>query len=176
MWRGSRGPSAMVNKGLATWDALRTFYGGELPSDIDPVRYVHRQWEPFYEALAIGSWYATGAPAAKSRQIPVYLWAHGLYIDPNTDIASGCGYEFTDVRFFLTKPAARRRSPLRKDNKAADEAEWEALYRKHEAKCLEAHGRTPTIDEDNLFYKAIGISRAKGRKIRGEFREKHSEK
>ncbi len=103
----------MADNGLTAWDALREFCGGELPPDIDPVHYDYKQWEPFHEVLAVGSWYATGAPApgAKAKRIFAGLWAHGLYIDPNTDIASGIGYEFTDVRFFYSKHTGKTKKP-----------------------------------------------------------------
>ncbi len=168
----------MADKGLAAWDALREFCGGELPPDIDPVHYDYKQWEPFHEALAVGSWYATGVPTpgTKARPILAGLWTRGLYIDPNTDIASGIGYEFTDVRFFLTKSAARRWSPFKADKKAADEAGWMAMYGEHAAKYLEANGRVPTIDQDDAFYKAAHIPRPKGRLIRKAWREKNLDK
>ncbi len=137
----------MADNGLTAWDALREFCGGELPPDIDRVHYDLNLWKPFHDALAIGSWYATGVPAPGAKAIRILddLWAHGLYIDPNTDIANGLGYEFTDVRFYETKT-----KPLPSVKRPIAKSDFEALYKQHVENALNVEGRKPTVNEDEV--------------------------
>jgi hypothetical protein len=157
----------MADNGLTAWDGLREFCGGELPPDIDRVHYDPNLWKPFYDALAIGSWYATGVPAPGAKAIRILdgLWAHGLYVDPNTDIANGLGYEFTDVRFYETKT-----KPLPSVKRPIAKSDFEALYKQHVENALNVEGRKPTVNEDEVWRNANGVTRERMRELRSETR------